>query len=131
MIKLINLPRINDNRGNLSVIEKDSQIPFEIQRVYWIYDVPGGEFRGSHALELTDEFIVAISGSFDVILHDGKKRKKFSLNRSYYGLYIPKLTWRKIQNFSTNALALIVASNEFDEKEYIRDFKLFLNKKEL
>lgn len=129
MIKLINLPKIIDVRGNLSVIEENSHIPFEIKRVYWIYDVPGGELRGSHAFKETEEFIVALSGSFDVILHNGKEEMKFSLNRSYYGLYVPKLTWRKLENFSTNSLAFVIASKEFEEKEYIRDFKQFLNKK--
>lgn len=129
MIELIDLPKIKDDRGNLSVIEGDRQIPFEINRVYWIYDVPGGESRGSHALKDTEEFIVALSGSFDVILHDGKKEKRFSLNRSFYGLFVPKLTWRRLENFSTNSLALVIASKEFDEKEYIRDFDKFLNDK--
>ena len=126
MIELINLPKIIDNRGNLSIIEEESHIPFAMQRIYWIYDVPGGEFRGSHAFKETEEFIVSISGSFDVILHDGNEEKKFSLNRSYYGLYVPKLTWRKLENFSTNSLALVVASNVYKEDEYIRDFNQFL-----
>ena len=126
MIKLINLPKILDDRGNLTFIEEDSHIPFKMNRVYWIYDVPGGEFRGSHALKETEELIVALSGSFDVVLHNGKEEKKFSLTRSYYGLYMPKLTWRKLENFSTNSLALIVASKPYDENEYIRDFDHFL-----
>ena len=96
MIKLINLPKILDDRGNLTFIEEDSHIPFKMNRVYWIYDVPGGEFRGSHALKETEELIVALSGSFDVVLHNVKEEKKFSLTRSYYGLYVPKLTWRKL-----------------------------------
>jgi hypothetical protein len=127
MIKIINLPKINDLRGNLSLIEEEKHAPFKIKRIYWIYDVPGGEFRGSHALKETEEFITALSGSFDVILHDGKKEMKFSLNRSYYGLYVPKLTWRRLENFSTNSLALVLASREYNEKEYIRDFNQFLN----
>ncbi len=127
MIKTINLPKILDERGNLSIIEGESHIPFDIKRVYWIYDVPGGEFRGSHALKDTDEFIVALSGSFDVVLDDGKEEKKFPLNRSYYGLLIPKLVWRKIENFSTNSLALVVSSKFFDADEYIRDYDQFLN----
>jgi hypothetical protein len=126
-IKLIELPRIDDPRGNLSFIEDNNQIPFKIARAYWIYDVPGGEFRGSHAFKETDEFIVALSGSFDVILHDGKEEKKFSLNRSYYGLFIPRFTWRKIDNFSTNSLAMILASSLFNESDYIRDFEHFLS----
>ena len=114
------------DRGNLSIIEEDTHIPFKIKRVYWIYDVPGGEFRGSHAFKESEEFIVAISGSFDVILHDGKAEKKFSLNRSYYGLYVPKLVFRRIENFSTNSLALILSSTTYNEKDYIRDFDEFL-----
>jgi hypothetical protein len=127
MIKIINLPKILDDRGNLSVIEEDSQVPFKISRVYWIYDVPGGEFRGSHAFRNTDELIVAMSGSFDVIVHDGHEERRFSLNRSYYGLYLPKMTWRKLENFSTNSLALVLASQEYDENEYIREFDQFLS----
>lgn len=127
MIHKIDLPKIFDDRGNLSIIEEGNHIPFKIRRIYWIYDVPGGEFRGSHAFKESEEFIVAISGSFDVILHNGKEEMKFSLNRSYYGLYVPKLTWRKLENFSTNSLALVVASKAFNENEYIRDFDQFLN----
>ena len=132
MIRLIDLPKILDERGNLSFFEEENQIPFKIKRAYWIYDVPGGEFRGSHAFKDTEEFIVAMSGSFDVVLHDGEKELKFSLNRSYYGLYVPKLTWRRLENFSTNSLALVTASKRYDEKEYIRDFdhfKVFLNER--
>lgn len=127
MIKLIDLPKIIDDRGNLSVIEGYTHIPFAIKRVYWIYDVPGGELRGSHALKETEEFIVAISGSFDVVLHDGKVEKRFSLNRSYYGLFVPKLIWRKLENFSTNSLALVISSKEYIQNEYIRDFNQFLS----
>lgn len=132
MIRLVDLPKILDERGNLSFFEEENQIPFKIRRAYWIYDVPGGEFRGSHAFKDTEEFIVAMSGSFDVVLHDGEKELKFSLNRSYYGLYVPKLTWRRLENFSTNSLALVTASKRYDEKEYIRDFnhfKVFLNER--
>ena len=126
--KLIQLPKIEDPRGNLSFFENPDQIPFEIARTYWIYDVPGGEIRGSHAFKEQQEFIVALSGSFDVILHDGNTEEKFSLNRSYYGLYIPKMYWRKLDNFSTNSLALIVSDKHFDEKDYIRDFQEFKEK---
>jgi hypothetical protein len=126
MIKLINLPKIPDDRGNLSFIEEENHIPFKIKRTYWIYDVPGGEYRGSHAFKESEEFIVALSGSFDVILHDGKEETKFSLNRSYYGLYIPKLHFRRLENFSTNSLALIMASTPYNENDYIRDFNEFL-----
>lgn len=126
--KLIQLPKIVDPRGNLSFFENPNQIPFEIVRTYWIYDVPGGENRGSHAFKEQQEFIIALSGSFDVILHDGIKEEKISLNRSYYGLYIPKMYWRKLENFSTNSLALIVSDRKFDEKDYIRDFQEFKQK---
>ena len=108
--KIIELPKIVDPRGNLSIIEQLKQIPFEIKRVYWIYDVPGGEARGGHAYKTNEEFIVALSGSFDVILDDGEEKKIFSLNRSYYGLYVPQGLWRQMENFSTNSLALILAS---------------------
>lgn len=123
--KLIELPKILDERGNLSFIEEKNHIPFEIKRVYWIYDVPGGGIRGSHAYKTLNEFIVALSGSFDVVLHDGKEEKKYSLNRSYYGLYVPKMYWRKIENFSTNSLALILADDFFKEDDYLRDFEEF------
>jgi hypothetical protein len=126
MIQLINLPKIVDERGNLSFIEELHHIPFKIKRTYWIYDVPGGEIRGSHAYKESEEFVVAISGSFDVVLHDGKEEKKYSLNRSYYGVYVPRLVWRKLENFSTNSLALILSSTVFDENDYIRDFQDFL-----
>ena len=125
MIKLINLPKILDRRGNLSFAEEDNHIPFKISRVYWIYDVPGGKIRGSHAFKESEEFIIALSGSFDVVLHDGKKESKYSLNRSYYGLYVPRMTWRRIENFSTNSLALVLASTVFRESDYIRDFREF------
>ena len=124
-IKIINLPKIIDERGNLSFIEEYKHIPFKIERSYWIYDVPGGEIRGGHAYKENQEFIVALSGSFDVILDNGKSKEIFSLNRSYYGLYIPKGIWRQMQNFSTNSLALILASIPFDVSDYIYDYKLF------
>lgn len=123
--QIINLPKIVDPRGNLSFFENPNQLPFSIARTYWIYDVPGGETRGSHAFKEQQEFIVALSGSFDVILNDGETEMKFSLNRSYYGLYIPKMYWRKLENFSTNSLALIVSDKHFEEKDYIRDFEEF------
>jgi hypothetical protein len=125
-MQIINLPKIEDYRGNLSFVEEENHIPFKIRRVYWIYDVPGGEFRGSHAFKESEEFIVAISGSFDVILHDGIDEKKFSLNRSYYGLFVPRLVFRRLENFSTNSLALILASTAFNDNDYIRDFDEFL-----
>ena len=111
---LVNLPKILDKRGNLSFIEEFKNIPFKIARVYWIYDVPGGEVRGGHAYRENEEFIVALSGSFDVVLDDGKKKKIFSLNRSYYGLYVPKGLWREMNNFSTNSLALVLASTTYN-----------------
>lgn len=126
-IHLIDLPKIMDPRGNLSFIEGEHHIPFSIQRVYWIYDVPGGEIRGGHGYRSLKEFIIALSGSFDVVLNDGKKQKVFSLNRSYYGLYVPNLVWRSLKNFSTNALCLILASSNYDENDYIRNFDDFLN----
>ena len=119
-IKLIELPKITDPRGNLSFFESSVHIPFEIQRTYWIYDVPGGVERGSHAFKTSHEFIVSLSGSFDVVLHDGKEEKIFHMNRSYYGLYIPNMIWRTLNNFSTNAITLVVASTLYDENDYIR-----------
>lgn len=126
-VKLLQLPKILDDRGNLSFFENNNQVPFNIQRVYWIYDVPGGEFRGGHAYQDLQEVIIALSGSFDVVLHDGKEEKKFSLNRSYTGLYVPKMIWRHLENFSTNSLALIVTDKIFEEQQYIRDFEAFKN----
>ena len=123
--KIIDLPKNLDRRGNLSVLEEIKNIPFKIKRTYWIYDVPGGEVRGGHAYKRNQEFIVALSGSFDVILDNGKERKSFSLNRSYYGLYVPKGVWRQMENFSTNSLALIVASIKFDPADYIYDYCLY------
>ncbi|MBN1186468.1 MAG: WxcM-like domain-containing protein [Bacteroidales bacterium] len=123
--KLINLPKFLDERGNLSFIEEDTHLPFKIRRVYWIYDVPGGEHRGGHSYRETEELIVALSGSFDVVLNDGEKEYRYHLNRSYYGVLVPKMVWRMLENFSTNSLALIVASTDYDESDYIRDFELF------
>jgi oxalate decarboxylase/phosphoglucose isomerase-like protein (cupin superfamily) len=127
MIKLVKLPKILDERGNLSFIEEETHIPFKIKRTYWIYDVPGGEKRGSHAFRESEELIVAISGSFDVVLHDSKKEYMFHLNRSYYGVYVPRLTWRTLENFSTNSLALILSSTAYQEEDYIRNFDQFLS----
>ena len=124
-VKIIKLPKIEDPRGNLSFFENNNQIPFEIKRSYWIYDVPGGEIRGSHAFKESHELIIALSGSFDILLHDGEKEVKYSLNRSYYGLYVPNLLWRRIENFSTNSLALIVSSIKYSPSDYIRDFNEF------
>lgn len=124
-VKIIELPKITDRRGNLSFAEEGKHIPFEIQRNYWIYDVPGGEIRGGHAYKENKEFIIALSGSFDVILDDGKENKTYSLNRSYYGLYVPEGIWRQMVNFSTNSLALIVASTSFNKADYIYDYEEF------
>ena len=125
-VRIISLPKIEDDRGNLSFVEETNHIPFKINRVYWIYDVPGGEYRGSQAFKESEEFIIALSGSFDVVLHNGKEEMKYSLNRSFYGLYISKLHFRRLENFSTNSLALILASTTYDEKDYIRNFDEFL-----
>jgi dTDP-4-dehydrorhamnose 3,5-epimerase-like enzyme len=123
--KIIELPKIFDSRGNLTFIEAQNHIPFEIKRVYWIYDVPGGETRGGHAFKEQDEFIVALSGSFDVVVDNGKRKKKFQLNRSYFGLHIPAGKWRSMENFSTNSLALVLVSTKFDENDYIRNYNEF------
>lgn len=120
-VKIIQLPKILDPRGNLSFLESGNHIPFEIKRTYWIYDVPGGEIRGGHAFKEQKEFIIVLSGSLDVMVFDGNKEKKFSLNRSYYGLFIPNGLWRYMENFATNTLALVVSSTRFDEIDYIRD----------
>jgi hypothetical protein len=129
--QLISLPKIEDDRGNLSFFENHRQIPFVIKRTYWIYDVPGGCERGGHAFKKQQEFIIALSGSFDVVINDGSSRKVFSLNRSYYGLYIPNGLWRQLENFSTNSLALVVSSTEFEEADYIRNFNHFLKFKHI
>jgi len=125
---IINLPKIIDKRGNLSFFQYPDQLPFPIKRTYWIYDVPGGEARGGHAFKEQQEFIVALSGSFDVVLHNGQAEHKYTLNRSYYGLYVPPMQWRHIENFSTNSLALIVSDKHFNKLDYIRDFDAFKKK---
>ena len=123
--KILGLPKIGDKRGNLSFVEEMNHVPFVIVRTYWIYDVPGGEFRGGHAYRNNKEFIIALSGSFDVIIDDGTEKQVFTLNRSYYGLYIPNGLWRELGNFSTNSLALILASTPYDVEDYIRDYSEF------
>jgi dTDP-4-dehydrorhamnose 3,5-epimerase-like enzyme len=125
--EILNLPKILDERGNLSFIEENDHIPFKIKRIYWIYDVPGGEVRGGHAFKIQKELIVALSGSFDVIVDDAIEKQKFSLNRSYYGLYVPAGLWRQMQNFSTNSLALVLSSTYYDKDDYIHDYDDFLN----
>jgi dTDP-4-dehydrorhamnose 3,5-epimerase-like enzyme len=124
--QIINLPKILDERGNLSFFQNEHHLPFTMKRVYWIYDVPGGEIRGGHAYREMQEFIIALSGSFDVVLFDGKEEKKFTLNRSYYGLYVPKMVWRSMENFSTNALAFVASDSLYDEQDYIREKELFI-----
>ena len=128
-VKIIELPKFLDARGNLCFIEQLNHIPFEIQRTYWIYDVPGGEVRGGHAFKQNQEFIVALSGSFDVIVDDGNAKKKFTLSRSYYGLYVPAGLWREIENFSTNSLALEFGSMHYDVNDYVRDYQEYLKLK--
>ena len=125
-VKLIELPKVVDFRGNLSVIEEMNQIPFEIKRVYWIYDVPGGEKRYGHAFKEQHEFIVALSGSFDIILNDGTEERTYTLNRSYNGVYIPNRIWRRIENFSTNSVALVLSSTHFSPDDYIEDYNEYL-----
>ncbi len=129
-LKIIDLPKINDPRGNLSFFENCNQIPFGIKRTYWIYDVPAGEIIGGHAFEKFEEFIIALSGSFDVVINDGINKNRFLLNKPYVGLHVPCLLWKSLENFSSNALALIVSSIGNNEKDYIRDFELFKKTKE-
>lgn len=125
--QIIELPKIGDRRGNLSFIEgAGKHVPFVIRRTYWIYDVPGGEVRGGHAYRENCEFVVALSGSFDVVLHDGRQEYRYHLNRSYYGLYVPRMMWRSMENFSTNSLALVLSSTDYSEADYIRDFNQFI-----
>ena len=128
--KIILLPKFLDARGNLSFVQQEDHIPFVIRRTYWLYDVPGGECRGGHAYRENQEFIVAMSGSFDVVLDDGKQKQVFTLNRSYYGLYVPKGLWREMENFSTNSFALILSSTDYDANDYVRDYNEFLKLKQ-
>ena len=128
-LQIIQLPKFLDSRGNLSFVEQENHIPFIIRRTYWLYDVPGGECRGGHAYRENQEFIVALSGSFDVVLDDGKEKKTFTLNRSYYGLYVPKGLWREMENFSTNSLAMILSSTDYNASDYIRDYDEFIKLK--
>ena len=128
-VRIIELPKFTDPRGNLSFVEQLNHFPFEIKRTYWIYDVPGGENRGGHAFRQNEEFIVALSGAFDVIVDDGTEKKKFTLNRSYYGLYVPAGLWREMENFSTNSLALEFGSIHYDEQDYVRDYDEYLKMK--
>ena len=125
--KIIDLPKIADARGNLTFIEAGQHIPFDIRRVYYLYDVPGGETRGGHAHKSLEQFIIAANGSFDVILDDGHERTRYHLNRSYFGLYIPKLTWRELDNFSSGSVCLVLASEPYREDDYVRDYREFIS----
>ena len=128
-VKIIELPKFLDSRGNLSFVEQYNHIPFEIKRTYWIYDVPGGEDRGGHAFKANQEVVIALSGAFDVVVDDGENKKTFTLNRSYYGLYIPKGLWRTMENFSTNSFALEFGSVVYSAEDYIREYDEFLKLK--
>lgn len=125
--KIIELPKVTDPRGNLSFIEGGQHIPFNIKRVYYLYDVPGGSDRGSHAHKNLHQFVVAMSGSFDVVLDDGKEKKRFHLNRSYNGLYVCPMMWRDLDNFSSGAVCMVLASEHYDEADYIRDYDQFIS----
>ena len=128
-VSIIEFPKITDPRGNLTFLQNFDQIPFEIRRIFWIYDVPGGEIRGGHAYKEQQEVIIALSGSFDIVVKEGEEVSKFSLNRSYYGLFVPAMTWRHMENFSTNALGLHISSTDYLEEDYIRDIDEFENYK--
>lgn len=123
--QIIDFPKICDPRGNLSFIESEGHVPFEVKRCYWIYDVPGGMYREGHAFHEQDEFIVALSGSFDVVLNDGSGEKRYHMARSYYGIFVPHMTWRAIDNFSTNSVAMVLSNTAYDPKDYIEDFNEF------
>ena len=123
---LIDLPKVNDARGNLTFIEGERHVPFDIRRVFYLYDVPGGSTRAGHALKTCHQFIVSLSGAFDVVLDDGSEKKRFHLNRSHYGLYVTPLTWRELDNFSSNSVCLVLASEPFEESGYFRDYDAFL-----
>lgn len=126
LCRLIQLPKISDPRGNLTFIEGGRHVPFDIARVYYLYDVPGGASRGGHAHKQLQQLIIAMSGSFDVVLDDGRNKKTFSLNRSYVGLYVPTMIWRELENFSSGAVCTVMASNHYDEGDYYRDYDEFL-----
>lgn len=123
--KIIDLPKVTDARGNLTFVEENKHIPFQIKRVYYLYDVPAGEARGGHAHKRLQQLIISANGSFDVVLDDGSKRKRFHLNRSYYGLYLPSMIWRELDNFSSGSVCLVLASELFEEDDYIRDYETF------
>jgi dTDP-4-dehydrorhamnose 3,5-epimerase-like enzyme len=125
--KIIELPKIHDPRGNLTFIENGEHIPFDIQRVYYLYDVPGGSERGGHAHRDLQQLIIAMSGSFDVVLDDGFRKERFHLNRSHYGLYIGTMVWRELDNFSSGSVSMVLASNKYSEDDYVRDYQEFVN----
>jgi hypothetical protein len=129
--RLIDLPRVNDPRGNLTFIEGGRHVPFEIKRVYYVYDVPGGAERGGHAHKNLHQFIIAMSGSFDVVLNDGAQEKRFHLDRSYFGIYVCPMIWRELDNFSSGSACLVLASNLYDEDDYFRDYNAFLQARKL
>ncbi len=122
-VRLINLPKVADRRGNLSFIESGRHVPFEVARTYWLYDVPGDERRTGHAFREQEEFIVALSGSFDIVLNDGRETRRFHMARSFYGLYVPRMMWRELDNFSTNSVALVLSSTLYDTGDYIENFE--------
>jgi WxcM-like, C-terminal len=128
-VQLISLPKILDDRGNLSFVQEETHLPFKIKRTYWIYDVPGGEIRGGHSYKENKELIIALSGSFTIVIDDGAEKKEYSLNRSYMGLYLPNRIWRHMENFSTNSCALILASTEYDALDYERNLDTFYKSK--
>jgi hypothetical protein len=125
-VRVIEFPIVPDHRGNLTFVEGGRHIPFDIQRVFYLYDVPGGETRAGHALRTVEQVLIAMSGSFDVVLDDGERRGTVTLNRSYFGLYIPRFTWRELENFSSGAVCLVLASLRYDEADYYRDYDEFL-----
>jgi hypothetical protein len=129
--RIIDLPKISDPRGNLTFIEGGRHVPFEIKRVYYLYDVPGGAERGGHAHKILHQLIIALSGSFDVILDDGMQKKRFHLNRSYYGMYVCPMTWRELDNFSSASVCMVLASNLYDEADYYRDYGAFVQAQDL
>lgn len=129
--KIIELPKIQDARGNLTFVEGGDHIPFDIQRVYYLYDVPGGSERGAHAHKGLQQLIIAMSGSFDVVLDDGREKKRFHLNRSYFGLYVCPMMWRELDNFSSGSVCMVLASNKYEEDDYYRDYDQFLADKGL
>ena len=128
-VRLMELPKVNDPRGNLTVIESGTSVPFKVMRDYWIYDVPSGMWRDGHAFKVQQEFIVALSGSFDVVVNDGHGEQTFHLNRPQIGLYVPRMTWRRIDNFSTNSVALVLSSTRYDPDDYIEDLADFMRLK--